>query len=134
MTQHPDNRHSDIPRSSCFFIFFCCLSGTCSLFLLALRVLSFFFHTFCTCQVGHLFSSILTSHISNFSSKFWSCRWQTLHPPRAVVCRPRQTKGCYYPEGDSNAESFFLNILGRFCFFLTCFLSISKFFFRYFPY
>ena len=78
MTQHPDNRHSDIPRSSGFFIFFCCLSGTCSLFLLALRVLSFFFYTFCTCQVGHLFSSILTSHISNFSSKFWSCRWQTL--------------------------------------------------------
>ena len=31
MTQNPDNRHSDIPRSSCSFIFFCCFSGTCSL-------------------------------------------------------------------------------------------------------
>ena len=79
MTQLPDNRHSDIPRSSCSFIFFCCLSGTCFLSCSLSACFLFFFHTFCTCQVGHLFSSILTSHISNFSSKFWSCRWQTLH-------------------------------------------------------
>ena len=42
-----------------------------------------------TCQVGHLDLEILLSHISsNFCDVF--C-W-TLHPPRAVVCRPRQTR------------------------------------------
>ena len=25
--------------------------------------------------------------------------WWTLHPPRAVVCRPRQTRGCSHPKG-----------------------------------
>ena len=42
-----------------------------------------------TCQVGHLDLEILLSHISsNLCDVF--C-W-TLHPPRAVVCRPRQTR------------------------------------------
>ena len=109
MTQHPDNRHSDIPRSSCFFIFFCCLSGTFSLFCARSPRVIFFFHTFCTCQVGHLFSSILTSHISNFSSKFWSCRWQTLHWFR--VCTKCLVSFLYEKSG----FAFVRNVWFRFC-------------------
>ena len=33
-----------------------------------------------------------------FHRKF-GADWWTLHPPRAVVCRPRQTRGCSHPKG-----------------------------------
>ena len=35
------------------------------------------------------------------------CQWLTLHPPRAIVCRPRQTRVSLHPEGigDSSVES-----------------------------
>ena len=51
-----------------------------------------FFYGFRTCRVGHLEFAYLILHISNFSSKFCNIDCLTLHPPRAVVCRPLQTR------------------------------------------
>ena len=57
------------------------------------------FSIFSTCQVGHLVHSSI-SHILTSWTKFSKfvlfadCR--TLHPPRAVVCRPRQTREDVY--------------------------------------
>ena len=63
-----------------------CLSGWVWVFL---HYFPSSFSISSTCQVGHLDLEISLSHISsNFCDVF--C-W-TLHPPRAVVCRPRQTR------------------------------------------
>ena len=50
------------------------------------------FYDFRTCRVIHHECVYLISHISKFSSKFCNIDCLTLHPPRAVVCRPRQTR------------------------------------------
>ena len=78
-----------------------------------------------TCQVGHLVHSSI-SHILTSWTKFSKfvlfadCR--TLHPPRAVVCRPRQTREDVHIlvattqwSSDTDATWYFRNLKGSCC-------------------
>ena len=66
-----------------------------------------FFYVFRTCRVGLPRCTYLIPHISNFSSQFCNIDCLTLHPPRAVVCRPQQTRVDVY---------VFVVILQGYCF------------------
>ena len=76
-------------------------------FLLCLRVASFFLFLFPHLLVQPLLlNSFDVAHFELFI-KISSCQWLTLHPPRAVVSRPWQTRGCLHPEGICEVEGQF---------------------------
>ena len=83
------------------------------------------FSIFSTCQVGHLVHSSISHILTSWTefSKFVlfaDCR--TLHPPRSVVCRPRQTREDVHIlvatiqwSSDTVATWYFRNLNGSRC-------------------
>ena len=74
---------------------------------------SFFVHFPSPACSAIFFCTILLSHIFEFFIEILTCRWLTLHPPRAVVCRLRQTRGCLHPEGTARFTKRILERGGR---------------------